>query len=51
VLTGTLVIPIGDMMLLAWSGAGRPVHYVLHGASLLCFAGLAFWTSRVGSPR
>lgn len=49
VLIGTLVIPVSDMMLLAWSGAGASVCYVLHGASLLCFAGLALWVSRVRS--
>ncbi len=48
VLTGTLIIPAGDMLLLASSGAGRPVHYLLHGASLLCFAGLALWSRRAG---
>ena len=44
VFIGTLVIPIGDILLLASSDAGRTVHYLLHGASLLCFAGLALWT-------
>jgi hypothetical protein len=44
VLAGTLIIPIGDLALLASSGAGRPIHYLLHGASLLCFAGLALWS-------
>jgi hypothetical protein len=42
----TLVIPTGDLLLLASSQAGRPVHYVLHGASLLCFAGIALWARR-----
>ena len=42
---GTLIIPIGDMLLLASSGAGEPVHYVLHGASLICFAALAWRSS------
>lgn len=42
----TLIIPAGDMLLLAASGAGGPVHYLLHAASLLCFAGLAWWSSR-----
>lgn len=46
VMTGTLVNPIGDMLLLAWSKAGQPVHYLLHGLSLLSFAGLAFWVRR-----
>jgi hypothetical protein len=46
VLAGTLVIPIGDLALLASSGGGRPIHYLLHGASLLCFAGLALWSRR-----
>jgi hypothetical protein len=43
---GTMVIPVGDMLLLAASGAGGPVHYLLHGASLLCFAGLAWASGR-----
>jgi hypothetical protein len=43
---GTMVIPVGDMLLLAASGAGGPVHYLLHGASLLCFAGLAWGSGR-----
>lgn len=46
VLIGTLVIPMGDMLLLASSGTGRPVHYLLHGGSLLCFALLAIRNSR-----
>lgn len=46
VLTCTLIIPVGDLLLLLASGAGRPVHYLLHGASLLCFAGMALWTRR-----
>jgi hypothetical protein len=45
VAAATLVIPLGDMLLLASSGAGTSVHYLLHGASLLCFAALA-WCSR-----
>jgi hypothetical protein len=49
VLAGTLIIPIGDLALLASSGTARPIHYLLHGASLLCFAGLALW-SRSASP-
>lgn len=43
VLTCTLIIPVGDLLLLVASGAGRPVHYLLHGASLLGFAGMALW--------
>jgi hypothetical protein len=43
---GTMVIPVGDMLLLAASGAGGPVHYLLHGASLLCFASLAWGSGR-----
>jgi hypothetical protein len=43
---GTMVIPVGDMLLLAASGAGEPLHYLLHGASLLCFAGLAWGSGR-----
>ena len=43
---GTLVIPVADMLLLAASGAGEPVHYLLHGASLLCFAALAWASAR-----
>ena len=46
VLGTTLLIPIGDLALLASSSAGRPIHYLLHGASLLCFAGLALWSRR-----
>jgi hypothetical protein len=48
VFIGTLVIPAGDMLLLASSGAAHPAHYLLHGASLLCFAVLALWTRRTG---
>ena len=47
----TLIIPIGDLLLLASSGAGRPGHYLLHGASLLCFAGVALWSHRVAQAR
>ena len=46
VLVATMVIPVGDVVLLASSDAGRPIHFLLHGASLLCFAGLALWTRR-----
>jgi len=45
---GTLIIPAGDMALLAISGAGEPVHYLLHAASFLCFAVLA-WVSARGA--
>ena len=48
---GTLIIPLGDMLLLAASGAGGPLNYLLHGASLLCFAALAWWTSRARRGR
>ena len=51
VLAATLLIPVGDLALLASSGAGRPIHYLLHGASLLCFAGLALWLRRVPPAR
>jgi hypothetical protein len=47
VLAATILIPVGDVALLASSDAGRTIHYLLHGASLLCFAGLALWTRRV----
>jgi hypothetical protein len=46
VLAATILIPVGDVALLASSDAGRPIHYLLHGASLLCFVGLALWTRR-----
>lgn len=42
----TLVIPVGDIFLLAASGGAQPIHYCLHAASLLCFAGMACWTRR-----
>ena len=42
----TLIIPLGDMLLLASSGDAEAGHYFLHAASLLCFAGLAWWSSR-----
>ncbi|MCC2978025.1 DUF4267 domain-containing protein [Sphingomonas sp. PL-96] len=48
VLTGTTLIPVGDLLLLASSGAGRPMHYLLHGASLLGFAALALWSRQPG---
>jgi len=44
VAVGTLIIPMGDMLLLAASGSGKPVHYLLHAASLVCFAALAWWS-------
>ena len=44
----TIIIPLGDLLLLASAGAGGPLHYLLHGASLLCFAGLGFWSWRSG---
>lgn len=47
VLIGTLIIPMGDLLLLAASNAGRPTHYLLHGASLLCFAVLALWSRKI----
>jgi hypothetical protein len=43
VLALTVIIPSGDLFLLASAGAGGLVHYLLHGSSLLCFAGLSFW--------
>jgi hypothetical protein len=51
VLIVTLIIPIGDLLLLASAGTGRRVHYLLHGASLLCFAGLALWIRRAASAQ
>jgi hypothetical protein len=41
---GTLIIPLGDILLLASSGSGKPGHYLLHAASLFCFAALAWWS-------
>ena len=46
ILTATIVIPAGDIALLMMSGTARPVHYLLHGASLLCFALLAMGSRR-----
>jgi len=43
VLAATIVIPMGDIALLILSGTARAIHFILHGASLLCFAGLALW--------
>jgi hypothetical protein len=43
VLAATLVIPAGDLGLLAFAGTGTPLHYLLHGGSLICFAGMALW--------
>ena len=45
VLTGTILIPVGDLLLLSAAG-GEAVHYLLHGASGLCFAALALWSLR-----
>jgi len=45
-LAATVVIPVGDMLLLALAGAGTPAHFLLHAASLLCFAALAWWARR-----
>ena len=47
----TLVIPAGDILLLAVSGRAQPVHYLLHAASFLCFAGMAWWAGRSARPR
>jgi len=44
VLTGTILIPVGDLVLLVGSGSGRSAHYLLHCASLICFVALALWT-------
>ena len=46
VLAGTILIPVGDILLLVASGSGQTVHYLLHGASLACFASLALWSRR-----
>lgn len=43
-LAATTMIPAGDIALLTAAGAGTPIHYLLHLASLLCFAGLAIWS-------
>jgi len=48
---GTLTIPAGDLLLLANSEEARWPHYLLHIASLLCFALLAWWASRPTAPR
>jgi hypothetical protein len=48
VLALTVIIPSGDLFLLASAGAGGLVHYLLHGSSLLCFACLSFWSWRSG---
>lgn len=50
VLLATLVIPMGDIVLLASSGAGRPVHFLLHITSLMCFAALALWSRASPGP-
>ena len=42
----TVIIPLGDLALLASAGTGGLVHYLLHGSSLLCFACLAAWSWR-----
>ena len=42
-LAGTIVIPAGDLVLLANAGAGSTVHRLLHAGSLVLFAGLALW--------
>jgi hypothetical protein len=47
VLAGTILIPVGDILLLASAG-GQAAHYLLHGASALCFAALALWSHRTG---
>lgn len=51
VMLSTLVIPVGDILLLAASGRGQPIHYLLHAASFLCFAGGGWWAGRSASPR
>lgn len=51
VMFATLVIPVGDILLLAASGRAQPGHYLLHAASFLCFAGMAWWAGRSARPR
>jgi hypothetical protein len=51
VMLSTLLIPAGDILLLAASGRAQPIHYLLHAASFLCFAGLAWCARRSASPR
>jgi hypothetical protein len=50
VMVATLIIPAGDMLLLDASGRARTVHYLLHTASFLCFAGMAWWARRCARP-
>ena len=51
VMLSTLVIPAGDILLLAASGRDQPIHYLLHAASLLGFGGLGWWAGRSARPR
>lgn len=47
VFVGTLIIPAGDLAILASVAPVRPLHLALHGGSLVCFAGLAWWSRRL----
>lgn len=51
VLAATIVIPLGDIALLYRSGTGHAVPYLLHGASLLCFAAMALWSHGISRRR
>lgn len=51
VLAATIVIPVGDIALLLRSGTGHAVHYMLHGASLFCFAAMALWSHGISRRR
>ncbi|OWK27873.1 DUF4267 domain-containing protein [Sphingomonas mucosissima] len=51
VMLSTLIIPAGDILLLAASDGAQPIHYLLHAASFLCFAGSGLWARRSASAR
>ncbi len=47
----TVLIPVLDLVLLLGErGFSSPGHLVLHGASALCFAGLALWVAGKPTP-
>jgi hypothetical protein len=47
-LAGTIVIPVGDLVLLLNAGVGSNAHSLLHFASSVLFASLACWAHARG---
>ena len=52
VLGATVVIPVGDMLLVfVWEGLSSPGHLLLHGLTGGCCAAVALWLLRPGPGR